>query len=178
MASVVMNTPRRTHANQTWGIVNFSASRSSQLPSDTAISVHTTTAKMPKTQVDANPMPQRIINYGQSTEIQTPTAPYPSSRDLHHSGYKTRPAGRVLNSRSRARRQAAKAAKILKQREQQLGREKEFRAAMEAIQKLQGWMSPESYKKLCDALIEPWGVSRSIAMGIDSETEDDDDMSI
>jgi hypothetical protein len=130
---------------------------------------------MPKAQVAPIPMPQRIIRYGQATEIQTPAPTVPAIRDLHHAPYKSRPAGRVLNSRSRARRQAVKAAKILKQREQQLGREKEFRSAMEAIQKLEGWMLPTQYRTLCDALIQPWGVSRSIALGLDEETEDDDE---
>lgn len=78
----------------------------------------------------------------------------------------------MLNSRSRARRLAAKAAKILKEREDQLGRDRKFRSAMDAIKKLEDWMLPARYENLCDTLIESWGVSREMALG-EEESEDD-----
>jgi hypothetical protein len=105
---------------------------------------------------------QRVIRYG--TYQAFPTFRERRTRQIPHSKcYHTKAVGRVLNSRTRARRQAAKAVLVMKRIQDRLRRENDFKEAMIAIKKLKEWMTIRQYESLYDALVEPWGVPRAFA---------------
>jgi hypothetical protein len=52
---------------------------------------------------------------------------------------------------------------MIKEQQDRLRRQKDFKDAMAAIEKLKEWMTAGQYEQLYDALAQPWGVPRAFA---------------
>jgi hypothetical protein len=99
---------------------------------------------------------RRFIHHGEYQFYHQPIRETRTRQTPHSKCYKTMAVGRVLNSRTRARRQAARAAVMIKEQQDRLRRQQDFEDAMAAIEKLKEWMTAGQYEQLYDALARPW----------------------